>query len=73
MNFRCVCNVIIWVGVAVAMIASTADGLSDSICNNIEAEWQSDEPRLEGAFPFYTLLGGFDGPACRAQSLQTYL
>lgn len=35
----------------------SADGLSDSICNNIEAEWQTDEPRLNGAFPFYTLLG----------------
>lgn len=34
----------------------SADGLSDSICNNIEAEWQTDEPRLNGAFPFYTLL-----------------
>lgn len=35
----------------------SADALSDSICNNIEAEWQTDEPRLIGAFPFYTLLG----------------
>ncbi|KAL3157841.1 hypothetical protein ABBQ32_012257 [Trebouxia sp. C0010 RCD-2024] len=34
----------------------SADALSDSICNNIEAEWQTDEPRLIGAFPFYTLL-----------------
>ena len=35
----------------------SAQGLSDTICNNIQAEWQSDEPRLQGAFPFYTLLG----------------
>ena len=35
----------------------SALGLSDTICNNIQAEWQSDEPRLQGAFPFYTLLG----------------
>lgn len=35
----------------------SVQGLSDTICNNIQAEWQSDEPRLQGAFPFYTLLG----------------
>lgn len=39
------------------LIALPADGLSDRICDNIEAEWQSEEPRLTGAFPFYTLLG----------------
>lgn len=39
------------------LIALPAEGLSDRICDNIEAEWQSEEPRLTGAFPFYTLLG----------------
>lgn len=46
-------------GLVLLLITScnSADGLSDTICNNIEAEWQTDEPRLNGAFPFYTLLG----------------
>ena len=39
------------------LIAYSADCLSDAICDNVEAAWQSDEPRLEGQFPFYTLLG----------------
>ena len=39
------------------LIATPVYGLSDTICNSIQAEWQSDEPRLQGAFPFYTLLG----------------
>ena len=43
--------------VGLLLIAVPADGLSDTICNNIEAEWQSEEPRLKGSFPFYTLLG----------------
>ena len=50
-----------FVGLVLLLITScnidSADGLSDTICNNIEAEWQTDEPRLKGAFPFYTLLG----------------
>jgi hypothetical protein len=49
-----------WVGVAFLLIASPANGLSDTICDHIEADWQSDEPRLEGSFPFYTLLGELD-------------
>ena len=44
-------------GLAAILIAYSADCLSDAICDNVEAAWQSDEPRLEGQFPFYTLLG----------------
>ena len=51
------CVLTFWFGLTVLLITSPkATGLSDSICDNIEAEWQSDEPRLEGSFPFYTLL-----------------
>ena len=45
------------VSLAAVLIAYSADCLSDAICDNVEAAWQSDEPRLEGQFPFYTLLG----------------
>nr|QOL01280.1 putative extracellular protein TR9_081 [Trebouxia lynnae] len=51
-----VCGVAVFWGFVALLTALPADGLSDTICDNIEAEWQSDEPRLEGAFPFYTLL-----------------
>lgn len=48
----------------------SALGLSDTICNNIQAEWQSDESRLQGAFPFYTLLGKpLVAPKCCYQAL----
>ncbi len=62
MPTRRVYGVASWVGVAFLLIASpvNVDGLSDTICDHIEADWQSDEPRLEGAFPFYTLLGERD-------------
>ena len=53
------CILTFWVGLTVLLITSPkATGLSDTICDNIEAEWQSDEPTLEGSFPFYTLLSG---------------
>lgn len=57
------CGLAVILGVAL-LTAIPADGLSDTICDNIEAEWQSDEPRLEGAFPFYTLLGTVNGTLC---------
>ena len=51
------CVLAFWVGLTVLLITSPkAAGLSDTICDKIEADWQSDEPRLEGSFPFYTLL-----------------
>ncbi|KAL0052857.1 hypothetical protein WJX82_008812 [Trebouxia sp. C0006] len=61
MPARRVHGVASWVGVAFLLIASPASGLSDTICDHIEADWQSDEPRLEGAFPFYTLLVSCSG------------
>ncbi|DBA72578.1 TPA: hypothetical protein ACH3X2_010332 [Trebouxia sp. C0005] len=50
-----------WIGIAFLLIASPANGLSDTICDHIEADWQSDEPRLEGSFTFYTLLVSCSG------------
>lgn len=42
--------------VVATLIPYTA-GLSASVCDSIQAEWQSAGPRLTGAFPYYTLLG----------------
>ena len=50
--------------IAVLLIGNTADCLSDAICDSVEADWQSDEPRLEGQFPFYTLMGKLLARGC---------
>lgn len=42
---------------AVVSLVPHAASLSASVCDNIQAEWQSELPRLTGGFPFYTLLG----------------
>ena len=67
-----VCGVAVFWGFVALLTALPADGLSDTICDNIEAEWQSDEPRLEGAFPFYTLLGTANGMPCKGCCHQGY-
>ncbi len=71
MPTRRVYGVASWVGVAFLLIASPANGLSDTICDHIEADWQSDEPRLEGAFPFYTLLGERDAHVLNARLMKS--
>lgn len=42
---------------ALGALAPLAACLSASVCDNIQAEWQSELPRLTGGFPYYTLLG----------------
>ena len=56
-TYRDVCGTAALIALGALLICLPADGLSDTVCDNIQAEWQSDEPRLQGAFPFYTLLG----------------
>lgn len=41
---------------ALGALAPPAACLSASVCDNIQAEWQSELPRLTGGFPYYTLL-----------------